>query len=74
MERISIIIQPGKKQLFLEFLKTLTYVKVEKDDESVISVPGWHDEVVKQRLEAYLSNPADVADFDKTMNELEKGL
>lgn len=49
MERISISIQPGKKQLFLEFLKTLTYVKVEKDEG--ITVPKSHQKFVLNRID-----------------------
>ena len=72
--KITLTIPENKALAFLEFLKTINYVEVEKQEHEYVSYPQWHDQVVKERLEAYLSNPSDIADFDKTMNDLEKEL
>ncbi|MFT6867693.1 MAG: hypothetical protein ACJA08_002537 [Cyclobacteriaceae bacterium] len=37
-------------------------------------VPEWHKNIVRERLEHYKSNPNDVKDFEKALDEIEKEL
>jgi Putative addiction module component len=43
-------------------------------EEQISSVPDWHKEIVRERMELYKSNPEQALDFDETMDEIEKEL
>ena len=43
-------------------------------EQEEISVPGWHKEIVRERLDHYNKNPEQVIDFDDAMDDIEKTL
>lgn len=43
-------------------------------DQEVDDIPGWHKDLVRERLAAYEKNPGSALDFDDTFGEIEKGL
>jgi hypothetical protein len=48
--------------------------KFEDIDNSSDSVPEWHKEIVRKRMELYNNDPSEVSDFEKTLDEIEKDL
>ncbi len=44
-------------------------IELEVDD-----IPGWHKDLVRERLAAYEKNPDSTLDFDDTLDEIEKQL
>ena len=39
-----------------------------------VDIPGWHKDIVRQRLKDYRKNPGSAMDFDSAMNDIEKEL
>ena len=37
-------------------------------------IPGWHKDLVRERLTKYEKNPGSALDFDSSMDEIEKEL
>ena len=55
-------------------LKT-KYTDLQKDEaENVVELAPWQKQIIGERLSDYYKNPADVADFDKTIDDIEKSL
>ncbi len=55
-------------------LKTkYTDLQVE-EAENVIQLAPWQKQIIDQRLSDYYKNPSDVADFDKTIDDIYKSL
>jgi hypothetical protein len=44
-------------------------IELEVDD-----IPGWHKDLVRERLAGYEKNPDSSLDFDDTLDEIEKQL
>ena len=44
-------------------------IELEVDD-----IPGWHKDLVRERLTKYEKNPGSALDFDSSMDEIEKEL
>ncbi len=47
------------------------YKDIEKED---ISIPEWHKDLVRERIDDYKQNPASSMDFDAALDEIEKAL
>lgn len=47
------------------------YKEIEQEE---ITVPGWHKDLVLERLEDYKQNPGSAMDFDSAMDDIEKEL
>lgn len=47
------------------------FTGIENED---IVIPEWHKKELDKRIESYENNPAQVLDFDKAMDEIEKKL
>lgn len=47
------------------------YKEIEKEE---ITIPDWHKNLVKERLNEYNKNPASALDFETEIDELEKEL
>ena len=55
-------------------LKT-KYVELQKEEaNNNIELATWQKQIIDERLTDYYNNPDDVVDFDKTMDDIEKGL
>ncbi len=47
----------------------LKYKEIEQEE---VEIPGWHKDVVRERLVIYKNNPDDVLDFHSSMDDIEK--
>ncbi len=57
-----------------QWLKT-KYSDLQKEEaENVVELAPWQKQIIDQRLSDYYKNPNDVADFDKTIDDIEKSL
>lgn len=55
-------------------LKT-KYTDLQKEEvENMMELAPWQKQIIEERLSDYYNNPAEVADFDKTIDDIEKGL
>lgn len=55
-------------------LKT-KYTDLQKEEaENVVELAPWQKHIIDERLSDYYKNPTDVADFDKTIDDIEKSL
>jgi len=51
------------------------YKDLQKEEaENVVALSSWQKQIVEDRLSDYYKNPDDVTDFDKTIDDIEKGL
>lgn len=71
--RITLDVPQNQVEALLDFLKNLKGVTIQSQ-ENESDVPDWHKEIVNERLENYKSNPDDLIDFDKAMDDLDKKL
>ena len=55
-------------------LKT-KYTDLQKEEaENLVELATWQKQIIDERLSDYYINPTDVADFDKTIDDIEKSL
>ncbi len=55
-------------------LKT-KYTDLQKEEaENVVELAPWQKQIIDDRLSDYYNNLTDVADFDKTIDDIEKSL
>ena len=55
-------------------LKT-KYTDLQKEEaENSIELAPWQKQIIDERLNDYYNNPSDVADFSKTIDDIEKSL
>ncbi|MFY8185061.1 MAG: hypothetical protein ACOVLD_03235 [Bacteroidia bacterium] len=55
-------------------LKT-KYADLQKEEaENVVELASWQKQIIDERLSDYYKNSTDLADFDKTIYDIEKGL
>jgi hypothetical protein len=55
-------------------LKT-KYTELQKAEaENIVELATWQKKIIDERLNDYYKNPTDVADFDKTIDDIEKSL
>lgn len=43
-------------------------------EQEVVDIPGWHKDLVRERLAGYKKNPGSALDFDDSMDDIEKQL
>ena len=48
--------------------------KFKEIEQVEIDIPGWHKDIVRQRLADYKKNPGQVMDFDTAMDDIESAL
>jgi hypothetical protein len=65
--KITISIKEGYSSVFLNFLKTLSYVKVEEQEEKKLDIPEQHKTLVRDRIKH--TNPNDLLDWDKVQKK-----
>lgn len=68
--KVTLDIQDSRFNTFLEFIKTLDYVSVKKED----TIPQWQMDEVEKRLQDHKNNPDLAMDFDTAMDDIEKDL
>ena len=57
-----------------QFLKA-KYSDLQKEEaENVVELAAWQKQIIDERLNDYYKNTNDVADFDKTIDDIEKSL
>lgn len=57
-----------------ESLKT-KYADLHKEEaKNALELAPWQKQIINERLSDYYKNPSDVADFDKTIDDIEKSL
>ena len=55
-------------------LKT-KYADLQKEEsENMVELAPWQKQIIDERLSDYYKNSADVADFDKTIEDIEKSI
>jgi len=55
-------------------LKT-KYADLQKEEaKNIVELAPWQKQIIDERLSDYYKNPNDVADFDKTIDDIEKNL
>lgn len=55
-------------------LKT-KYADLQKEEaENIVELAPWQKQIIDERLSDYYKNSSDVADFDKTIDDIEKNL
>ncbi len=55
-------------------LKTKYSDLQQEEAENIVELTAWQKQLIDSRLSDYYKNPTDVADFDKTIDDIEKGL
>lgn len=51
------------------------YADLQKEEaENVVELASWQKQIIDERLSDYYKNSTDLADFDKTIDDIEKGL
>lgn len=48
--------------------------KFKEIEQVEIDIPGWHKDIVRQRLADYKKNPEQAMDFDAAMDDIESTL
>lgn len=57
-----------------QVLKT-KYTDLQREEaENMVELARWQKQIIDERLSDYYTNPADVADFDKTIDDIENSL
>lgn len=57
-----------------QLLKTkYTDLQIE-EVENIVELSHWQKQIIDERLSDYYKTPTNVTDFDKTIDEIEKGL
>ena len=73
MKQFAVTIPDNKETLFIELMKSLSFVKGVENVESV-GIPEWHKAIIDERLAAYKTNPSEVIDVDQACDDILKGL
>ena len=51
------------------------YAELQKEEaENMVELAPWQKQVIDERLNDYYKNSSEVTDFDKTIDDIEKGL
>ena len=69
MKHIAVTIPDNKERLFMEMMKSISFVEnVEPIEGS--DIPEWHKAVIDQRMENYGKNPESFRDWDDVQKEI----
>lgn len=69
MKQITVTIPDNKESLFIELMKSLSFVKNVETIESA-DIPDWHKTIIDQRMENYIKNPESYQDWDDVQKEI----
>lgn len=70
MKQITISIPDNKEQLFIDLMKSLSFVKKIEPVES-IDIPEWHKATLDQRIENYKNNPESYKEWKDVKKEID---
>jgi hypothetical protein len=69
MKQIAVTIPDNKERLFIELMKSLSFVEnVETIDNS--DIPEWHKAIIDQRMENYVNEPDSCRDWGIVQKEI----
>lgn len=57
-----------------QMLKAKYTELLKEEAENVVELSSWQKQIIDDRLSDYYKNSADVADFDKTIDDIEKSI
>lgn len=69
MKQITVTIPDNKESLFIELMKSLSFVKNVEALEST-DIPEWHKAIIDQRMENYNKNPESYRDWEDVQKEI----
>jgi hypothetical protein len=69
MKQITVTIPDSKESLFIELMKSLSFVKNVETIEST-DIPEWHKAIIDQRMGNYSKNPESYRDWDDVQKEI----
>ena len=69
MKQFTILIPDNKESLFIELMKSLSFVKKIEPTE-IIDIPDWHKDIINERLENYKKNPEEYRDWEEVQKEI----
>lgn len=71
MRQIAVTIPDNKESLFLEIMKSLSFVEsaelIENED-----IPEWHKVIIDNRIENYRKNPESFIEWDLVKKEIDQ--
>ena len=70
MKQITISIPDNKEQLFIDLMKSLSFVKKIEPVE-IIDIPEWHKAILDQRMENYKNNPESYREWEDVKKEID---
>lgn len=71
MKQITVTIPDNKEGLFIELMKSLSFVKKVETAEGT-SIPEWHEAIIDQRTENYVNEPESFKQWDEVKKEINK--
>lgn len=69
MKQIAVTIPDNKESLFMELMKSLSFVKNAEAIE-IEDIPEWHKAIIDQRMDNYKENPESYRDWDEVQKEI----
>jgi hypothetical protein len=69
MKQIAITIPDNKEALFVELMKSLSFVQNIETVEST-DIPEWHKAIIDQRMENYKDKPESYRDWEDVQKEI----
>ena len=70
MKQITISIPDNKEQLFIDLMKSLSFVKKIESVENT-DIPEWHKTIIDQRMENYKNNPESYREWEDVKKEID---
>lgn len=70
MKHITISIPDNKEQLFIDLMKSLSFVKKIESVEN-IDIPEWHKTIIDQRMANYKNNPESYREWKDVKKEID---
>lgn len=71
---ITLEINDKNAKAFVDFIKTLDYVKISDGAETDFTIPEWHKNLIEERLESYKKDTGALKDFKQIIDDFKKSL
>lgn len=71
MKHIAVTIPDNKESLFLEIMKSLSFVESAEPIENE-DIPEWHKVIIDNRIENYRKNPESFIEWDLVKKEIDQ--
>ena len=77
--KVELDIKDSKVNFVMELLNSLSFVKAKplsdnKVKKHKMEIPDWHIAILQQRMQSHKANHSAGIDFDKAIDDIEKGL